>query len=147
MQALGQWQAGRAQAEEAQGQAAVAAYNARVQEQEAAAIEAQTAFKQKRQAEEAGRYASTLRANLGASGVVPGEGTPLLIEARQAAEAELDQLMIGYQGQIGAARARSAGAVDMMQADIYRRKARNYGTAGAIGAGTTLLTGFAKAWE
>ena len=137
-------------------QKAIADYNARVAEQEAKAIEQSTRFRQRRHAEEASRYGSSLLAGLGASGAVVSEGAPLMIQARQAAEAELDSLMIGYEGQTRAARARSQARLDIMeglvhrqQADIYGVQARRLGRratsvsrAGQIGAGATLLTGF-----
>lgn len=144
MQALGMFQQGQAAAAEARAQQQVAQYNAKVAEREAQAIEQKTAFEQQRQAEEAARIEGSLRANLGASGAVPSEGTPLMLQSKQAAESELDNLMIGYEGQIGAGRARSQSRLDKMQAGIYSQKASNARTAGMIGAGTTLLTGFGK---
>lgn len=147
MSAMGALGQGQAAAADARAQAAVAEYNARVQEQEARAIRAQAEYKAKRQAEEAERYASSLRAGMGASGVVTSEGTPLMIEAKQAAESELENLIIGYQGQVGANRALSQASFDRMQADIYKRKASSASRAGWMGAGTTLLTGFAKQWS
>jgi regulator of protease activity HflC (stomatin/prohibitin superfamily) len=147
MSAMGALGQGQTAAADARAQAAVMEYNARVQEQEARAIRAQAEYKAKRQAEEAARYASSLRAGMAASGVVTSEGTPLMIEAKQAAESELENLMIGYQGQVGANRALSQASLDRMQADIYKRKASSASRAGLMGAGTTLLTGFAKQWS
>lgn len=140
--AVGQIGAGNAAAAQAEGQAAVANYNAKVQEQEARSQEAQATFRQRRQAEEAARIASSLQAGLGASGAVSSEGTPLLIQAKQAAESELDNLLIGYEGQLGASRSRSQAALDRMQAGIYGQQAGYARMGGMIGAGSTLLTGF-----
>jgi len=147
LQALGQIQAGQAAAGEAESMKAMAEYNARLQEQEARAAEAQAEWRQKRQAEEAARYRSTLRAGMGAAGVSTTEGSPLMVEAAQAAQDELENLMIGYEGQIGASRARSQAAIDRAQGTIYGQRARNARTAGFMGAGTTLLTGFANQWS
>lgn len=137
-------QAGQAAASEAESQAAVAEYNAKIQEREAEAIEQQAQYAQRKQAEEAARYASTLRAEFGASGVVSSEGTPLLIQSRQAAESELENLMIGYQGQRGVQRALSQAVLDRAQARLYKQRGRSARTAGYVGAGTTLLTGFGE---
>jgi len=140
--AIGQYQAGQAAAAQAEGAKAMAEYNAKLAEREAMAVERQTEYAQKRKAEAAARYAGSLRAGMGAAGVVPGEGTPLLIEAKQAAQAELENLMLGYQGQIAAGRARSQASLDRLQASIYGQRASNLQRAGYLGAGTTLLTGF-----
>ena len=142
MQALGTYQAGQAAAGEAESRQAMAEYNARVAEQEAQAVEQQTRFQQQQQAKEAARYQSSLLAGLGAAGVVTTVGTPLMIQARQAAESELERLMIGYEGQVRASRARSQAGLDRMQAGIYGQRARTASRAGLFGAGTSLLTGF-----
>lgn len=138
---VGTLQSGQAAAAEAKGQQAIAAYNAKVQEREAATEEQAALYKQRRQAKEATRTASTMRAAMGASGALAGEGTPLLIEARQAAESELENLMIGYQGQVGANRALSQAELDRLQGGIYGRRAKSLSRAGMIGAGGSLLTG------
>ena len=142
MQALGMYQQGQAASAQAKAQQSIADYNARVAEQEARAVEQATAYRQRQMAKEAGRYGSTLRATIGTSGAVPSEGTPLLVQATQAAESEMDNLLAGYEGLVKARRARSEAAVARMQGQAYGAAARNYGTAGLIGAGSTLLTGF-----
>ena len=142
--ALGQYQAGQAAASQAKSQQAMAEYNAKVQEQQAKMELAQSEFRGKRQAESAERQRSSLQAGLGASGVVPESGTPLLIQAAQAKESELDQALIGYQGQIAAARSMNQASLDRMQGSIYSRKAKNASQGGMFGAGTTLLSGFGR---
>ena len=144
LQAFGTWKAGVAAEAEAESAAAVAEYNAAVQQREAQAIEAQTEFRQRRQAEAGERQASGLLAALGASGVVVSEGTPLMILSRQAAESELENLMLGYEGAIGKRRALSQATIDRAQAGIYRQRGRTARTAGAVGAGTSLLSGFGE---
>lgn len=144
MGALGQYQAGQAAAAQAEGQAAMAEYNAKLQEREARMLEQQAAFRQRRQAREAQRHMSSLRAGLAASGAVPTEGAPLLIQSEQAAESELENLLIGYERQVGAQRATSQAQLDRLQASIYRKRAGTSRTAGIMGAGTTLLTGFGE---
>jgi len=142
MTVAGGIQQGRDAETEAKNAQATANYNAQIQEQEAKAIEAKTAFEQSRQAEEGARIESSLLANIGASGAVPSIGTPLLIQAKQASELELENLMIGYEGQIGAARARSQAALDRLQGRIYRQRGRNIARGRYMGAGATLLKGF-----
>ena len=144
LMAGGLYQGGQAAAAEAKSQEAVATYNAKVQEQEARAIEQQTRFRQIRQAEEASRYGKGLLASMGTAGVQTTAGAPLMIQAEQASQAELDNLMIGYEGMIGAGRAGSQGTLDTLQGAIYKTRARSAGTAGTIGAGTTLLQGFSR---
>lgn len=143
--AAGILQTGAAGAAQAKGAQSMAEYNARVAQQEARAIEARTSYEQKRAVQEAERRQSRLRAALGASGAVPSAGTPLLLQTTQAEESELEMLLIGYEGQIGASRARSQAVLDRTQADIYGRRAGAARTAGFIGAGTTLLRGFGQA--
>jgi len=143
--AVGLAKSAQAAAAQAEGQEAMAEYNAKVAEQEAKARTARSIFEQQRQAKEAERRAGSLRAGLGTAGVMMDVGTPLLLQAEQAAESELDNLLIGYEGQVGAARARSQAALDRMQASIYSSSAKSARLAGMVGAGTTLLKGFGKA--
>lgn len=145
VQAFGQYKEGEAASAEAKGQQAMSEYNAKLAEREAQAAEARTGVASQRQAEEAERIRGSLEAGLGASGTVSSVGTPLMIQARQAAESELDNLMIGHQGLTDAARLRSQGALDLMQSKIYGQKAKSAKAAGMIGAGGTLLTGFGSA--
>ncbi len=128
--AYGQIEAGR----EAE---ATAKYNQALQEQQAREIERTTRFRQERQAEAGVRAISKLRAGLGAAGAVTTTGAPLMLEAKQASEFELENLMIGRAGIIGAERARAAGRMERYRGKVAKRAAY-------IGAGTTLLTGFAE---
>lgn len=140
--AVGQVQAGRAAAAEAESAQAIANYNAAVQEREATAIEQRTALEQRRQAEESARAMSRLRAGLGVAGVVPTAGTPLQIQAKQASEFEIENLMIGYRGMTEAERARSAAEMERLGGRLAIQRGRARERAGYIGAGATLLTGF-----
>ena len=144
MQAVGTYQQSQAAAAQAEAQQAVAQYNANVAEQQAKAEEQAARFRSQRQAEEAERTRSSLQAAIGASGVVSGEGSPLLIQAEQAAESELENLMIGYEGQIGAGRSRSQAGLSRLQGDIYGQRASTASSGALFGAGTSLLTGFGR---
>ena len=140
--AAGVYAQGQAAAAQAKAQQVVAEYNARVAKQQAKANEQAALFKSRRQAAEAERYRSSLEAGFGASGAVPTEGTPLLIGATQAAESELENLMIGYEGQIGTQRAMSQASLSRLQGDIYGQRAKMASRSAMFGAGTSLLTGF-----
>lgn len=142
--AAGAIQAGQAAGVEAESAQRIANYNAAIQEQEAKAAEQKTAFEQTRQAEAAARAKSRLRARLAATGAVPGPGQELLIE-EQAAELELEQLLIGYEGEIAASRARSQAELDILSGRLAKRRGKVAKRAGFVRAGTTLLTGFGTA--
>lgn len=128
LSAFGQYQAG----EEA---AATSKYNQQVKEREAQAAEQRAMVESRRQAQEASRKMSTLRAGLGASGAVTSEGTPLAILGEQARQSELENLMVGYEGQTQAAGLREEGKQIRRAGKAERRASR-------IGAGASLLTGF-----
>lgn len=142
--AVGQIQAAQAAAAQAESAKAMAEYNAQVAEQEAKAIERRTGFEGRRAAEAAERRQSKLRAALGTAGVILTAGAPLKIQAEEAKESELEQLLISYEGDVAASRARSQAVLDRAQADIFGQRAGAARTAGFIGAGSTLLTGFGQ---
>lgn len=142
MMAVGQIQAGRMAAAQAEGQQAMMDYNAALQEREAERLRELSIFEQTRQAKRGERIKSTMLARMGKAGVVSTVGTPLLVQAEQAAELELENLMIGYEGQVGVSRAKSAAAGYRMQGEAYGAQAKSARAAGYLGAGTTLLTGF-----
>lgn len=140
--AAGEIQAGRVASAEAESQEAIANYNAAVQEREAQAVEQRTGLEQQRQAQESARAMSRIQARIGVSGAVPTVGAPLRLQAKQASEFEMENLMIGYRGATEAARARSAAEITRIQAKVYGRRAKTAKQAGYMRAGTTLLTGF-----
>jgi hypothetical protein len=123
----------------------IAEYNAKVNEQQAKAIEQKTIFDQRRQAEASEREMSSLTAGIGASGATMSEGTPLLIASKQASELDLENQMIGYEGGIAAQQARNEASLNRMQGKFYRAQGKNRATASYIGAGSSLLTGFGQA--
>ena len=145
LSAAGQVQGGMAAAAEGKSQQNMANYNAALQEREAQQIEQKTALDQKKQAEAADRAMSTMKAGLGASGAVTSEGSPLMIQAAQASQFELDNMNIGFQGSEEALAARSQGQLDIMGGKIARQKGAAAKTAGFMGAGATLLSGFGAA--
>jgi hypothetical protein len=144
-QALGQFKAGQAASAEGKSQQNIANYNAQVQEREAKAIEQRTALEQRRQAEAAARQQSSLEAGLGAAGAVSTAGAPLMLQAKQASESELENLNIGYTGREEATAARTQAQLDRMGGKLARQRGKAEATGHYIGAGTTLLSGFSAA--
>lgn len=135
--------AAKAEAKSAQN---IANYNAAVMEREAEAIRQKARFEQRRQVKAGERIKSSLLAALGASGADITVGAPLELQAEQAAELELENILIGYEGEVGAQRALSQAALDRLQGRLYRQKGRNLALARNIQLakeGVTLLTGFA----
>jgi hypothetical protein len=141
LMAAGQIQAGRAAAAEGKSAQNIANYNAAVMEQQAKAERAAGEFKQVRQAEAGERIKSSMQAALGKA----GGGPQLLPESEQAAELELENLMIGYESELTAKRAESQAELDRLQGKLYKQKGRNLATASYLGAGSTLLTGLGVA--
>ena len=139
--AAGEIQAGREAAAEAKSQENISKYNAAVQRREALARRQKTAFEQRRQAKAAERQRSKLQAAIGLAGGVPTGA----VEAEQAAESELENLLIGYEGQVAEQRALSQAELDIAQAGIYKKRGKAARTASYFGAGRTLLTGFGMA--
>lgn len=139
--AAGQLQAGRAAESEAQSRQNIANYNAAVMEQEAKARETKSLFEQQQQAKRARRVKGTLTARIAKAG---GLGSPVAADlaAEQAAELELENLLIGYTGQVGAQQALSQAQLDKVQGRLFAQKGVTKRRASEIGAGATLLTGF-----
>ena len=125
----------------AKSQENLAEFNVQVQEQEATARRTAAKFAGKRQAEAAARTKGTLQARIATAG---GIGSPVAedLAAEQAAELELENLLLGFEGEVSATQADRQAALDRAagRTAIQRGKAKS--TAAGIGLGTTLLTGF-----
>ncbi|MBE3143563.1 MAG: hypothetical protein IMZ61_06530 [Planctomycetes bacterium] len=145
LSAGGQIQAGQAQSAENKTAVNMAEYNAQVKDDEAAAIQRKTELEQRRQAEAGERAMGTLRAGLGGEGVISTAGSPLMIQAKQASELELENLGMGAEGITQRNQVRSEATGFRMQAKQYKSAAKSAKTASYIGAGSTLLTGFGSA--
>lgn len=78
------------------------------------------------------------RANIGASGVMAAEGSPLLVQIEDAQNAALNEARIRYGGEV-AARAEESEAI--IQKYIGKRAERQ----GYIQAGASLLSGVSSA--
>lgn len=122
----------------------MAKYNAALEKQKAKQIEKVTAIKQQRQAEAASRLASSQEAGIGASGVVSTQGSPLLIEAKQASQSELENLDIGYEGQIESQQALSQAEMDLMQGRMAKARGKSAMFGSMLSAAGTTMAGFSK---
>ena len=143
--AAGAIQSGRIAEAQAKSAQNMAEYNATLQEREALALKQKAGFESRRQAARAARVKSALTADIAAAG---GLGSPVAADlaAEQAAELELENLLIGYEGEIGAQRALSQAELDRLQGKIYRKKGKAAKQASFFRAGSTLLTGFSTAY-
>ena len=128
LSAISEFQAGQAASAQSQFQANVLQQQATRRRREATIRE--TDFR-RRQARLSGRQ----RALFGGAGVVPSVGTPLLVQEDTAAEIELAALNIRAGGAVEATRLEQEAA-------FQRRFGRSASRAGALRAGSTLLTGF-----
>lgn len=146
VKAAGALQKGRAAEAQAESARNIAEYNAAVQEREAQAIRQKGAFEQKQQAKRGARIKSALTARIAAAG---GLGAPVAADlaAEQAAELELENLLIGYEAEVGARRALSQAELDRLSGRVARQRGKVAKRAARFEAGTTLLTGFGEAFE
>ena len=141
MQAMSAYRQGQYQSMQAKAQAGMSNYNAQVAETNAEAIKQKSIFDQIRSLKRGSRIQSAIRAKQGASGAVLSEGAPSDVLAEQAAENALDVALIGYEGQVGAAKQKSAASMYRAEASNYMAAAKNYERAGKTAAWTTGLTG------
>ena len=95
----------------------------------AAAARADAASREAAQRTQAQRQLSGIRANVAKSGATMA-GTPLMVLAESASNAEIDAL-----------NTRRSGAIE---SDIYTARGRNARTAGNLRAGTSLLSGMSR---
>ena len=109
--------------ENARIQQAQMEYNKRVEEREAAAIEAETAENARRQRMEAERLKAAQRAMLGKSGAAIASGSPLAILGETAAEEEKKVMDTHYSGYRTAAAHHSKAADYGVQSQIARYNA------------------------
>lgn len=121
----------------AQDQADMSEYNAAVAQQNAELATQKAAYDEKLHNQEVRRFLASQRALYGKSGVVADEGSPLLVMDETVKKGAMDALAIRYGGQLESLRAKSA-------ANLYNMQADNIRTAGAISAGTSLLSSGAK---
>lgn len=124
-----------------QGRAAskAARYNAALAEQEAEQERQRGRFEERRSRVRGKALLSAIQSGYGTAGVA-SEGTPLLVQAEQAGEIELEALLLRHGGETAALRSTSEARLQRFRGSQLRRES-------TIRAGTTLLTGAARAYD
>ena len=131
----------------------MANFDAAVAEQEAKALRERAKFAQQRQAKRGEEIKGELEAGLAAAG---GLGSPVAADltAEQAAELELENLLIGFEGEVGAGRAETQAELDRLQGRLSKQRGKSaarraniqfatqLATASVGAKGGSLLTGF-----
>ena len=133
----------RAAKAEGQSRQNIAEFNAKIAEREATAIRDKATFEQQQQSKRAQRVKSQLTAKVAAAG---GAGSPVAADlaSEQAAELELENLLIGFEGEIGAGRALSQAEIDRLAGRLSKQRGRQEANRRNIQFATSLafLTGF-----
>ena len=112
-------------------------YNAQVAQVEADNARNKAEFESKRQALAGRRQMDSLQAGVAAAGGLSSPvATDLAME--QEKEFELDNLLIGYEGEIQARRAESQGQIDLLAGKSAAQRAKNAGVG-------SLISGFTNA--
>ena len=133
----------------------IAEFNAQVAEQRAVAERRRAAFAGKRQAKKGAEIKSALVAKLGAAG---GIGSPVAADlaAEQAAELELENIMIGFEGEVLARRAETQAELDRLRGKLAKQRGKSAARAaniqfgmqlaglGLSAGGQSFLKGFSK---
>ena len=127
--------------ESAQGRAgkAEANFSAAIQKQQAANTQQVAAVNERDFRRQQSRVMAARRAARGASGVSSDTGSPLLADADMAREIELQAQRIRYGGQVESQRLNQ-------QAALTKMAGKNAEQAGYLRAGSSLLTGFGRAY-
>ncbi len=144
LQAYGQYKQGKAAQAQAKAQSAINLYNSKVAKRQAEAEATAAKFESKQAKKRAEALKGRQRALIGASGV-EAEGSPLLVQEDTAAELETEAANIRATGQRRVQRFESQSILDISAASAARSRARGFGQAAVIGAGSTLLQGAGQA--
>ena len=117
----------------------IAEFNAQVAEQAAVAERQRAAFAGKRQAKRGAEIKSALTAKLGAAG---GIGSPVAADlaAEQAAELELENLLIGFEGEVLARRAENQAELDRLRGKLAKQRGKSAARAANVQFGVQLAT-------
>jgi len=117
----------------------IANYNAEVAEKQAKAEELRANFNQIQQEKEAQRIRGRLSANIGAAG---GSGSPVALDIKleQAKELELENLLIGYEGEVKSQRLKNQAVLDRLQGELYHTAGHNAARAANVGFGIKLAS-------
>lgn len=120
-----------------QAQASAFRYQSRVAENQAQAARDAAAVAERQSRERTDRIRALARVRAEGSGVVSGEGSPLLVLLENARQAELDAQLTRYGGEVQGGFAESEARLQTFKGQVARRSAN-------IGAGATLLSGVAS---
>lgn len=122
----------------------IAEFNAKVAEQEGKAAKIKSGFESIQQAKEAQRIKSRQIAGIGEAG---GAGSPVALDisAEQAIELELENLLIGFEGEVALLRSIQKATGLRLQGQAARQASKSAARRANIQFGTQLLTGFAAA--
>lgn len=117
----------------------IAEFNAQVAEQQAIAERAKAGFAQKRLAKKGVAIQSALEAKLGKAG---GIGSPVAADliGEQAEELELESLLIGFEGEVGAQRAQNQAALDRLQGRLAKQRGKSAARRANVQFGTQIAT-------
>ena len=123
----------------------IANFNAAVAKQQGVAAKQRAGFASKRQAKKAAQIRRAQTADIAARG---GMGSPVAgdLIAEQAAELELENLLIGFEGEVAQRRAESQAELDILSGKLAKQRGKSAARVANIRfgtqIGTTLLTGF-----
>ena len=117
----------------------IANFNAEVAEQEGKAAQARSGFDQMQQAKEAARIKGAMRAGMGSAGVLGTKGS-LGIIGEQARESELENLLIGFEGETAMRQAGSRAEGLRLQGELDRQRGKSAGRRANVGFGIKAAT-------
>lgn len=114
-------------------------FNAQVEEQRAVGERARAAFAQKRQAKKGVEIQSALQAKLGKAG---GIGSPVAgdLVGAQAEELELENLLIGFEGEVAAQQAESQAELDRLQGKLAKQRGKSAARRANVDFGVQIAT-------
>ena len=117
----------------------IATFKAAVAKQRAVAERKKAGFAQKRQVRRGEQSKSPLVARLAAAG---GLESPVAADiiAEQAAELDLESMLIGFEGEIAASQAETQAELDILQGRLAKQRGKAAGRAANIRFGTELAT-------
>ena len=144
--AYGQYQQAKTAEQEAKTQAAWNLYNSKIAKREADIERQATAEDVRQQRKRAKTLLSRQRALIGKSGLQL-EGSPLLVAEDTAAELAKEEVNIQLRGTRRALSFESQSILDISKASAAKQRAKGFGRAALIGAGSTILQGSSTAFH
>lgn len=125
----------------AEGQSAqnIAEFNAQIEEQKAIAAKNKATFEQQRQAKKGAAIKSAQIAKIAKGG---GLGSPVTgdLVAEQASELELENLLIGFEGEVAAQQSLSQAEIDRLSGRLAKQRGKSAARAANVGFGIQLAT-------